>query len=235
MGKLKIPLKPLAVFTMDVNPESVQTLLASENYGDRLTGLNQLRELDPSKALELIQPVLSDENVRVRYAAVSQLATLGEQNRSETVAALITLLEEDKELDIKAAAADALGALHCAEAYPKLEAAYQNSNDWVLQLSIIAALGELGNPAGFELLETALSSETELVRIAAITALGELGDERAIALVAPLAKDGDWQLRSRVAQALGNFKDNDTAKSVLQTLANDKSEQVAQMAKAGLA
>lgn len=220
---------------MGVNSESVQALLASENYGDRLTGLNQLRELDPPTALALIQPVLGDENVRVRYAAVSQLATLGEQNRSETMATLIMLLEEDKELDIKAAAADALGALHCQEAYPQLEAAYQNSNDWVLQLSIIAALGELGNPAGFELLEAAMGSETELVRIATITALGELGDERAIALVAPLAKDDDWQLRSRVAQALGNFKHNDAAKSVLETLAQDESEQVAQIAQAGLA
>ncbi len=234
MGELKIPLEFFAVFTMDVNPESIQALLASENYGDRLKGLNQLRELAPTKALELIQPVLSDENVRVRYAAVSQLATLGEQNRSETTTTLLKFLDEDKELDIKAAAADALGALHCAEAYPQLEAAYQSSNDWVLQLSIIAALGELGNPAGFELLETALGSETELVRIAAITALGELGDERAIGLVAPLAKDDDWQLRSRVAQALGNFKSNEAAQSVLQALTDDKSEQVAQIAKAGL-
>lgn len=219
---------------MDVNSESVQALLASESYGDRLTGLNQLRALDPKQALALIQPVLSDENVRVRYAAVSQLATLGAQNPRETAAALLKLLEEDKELDIKAAAADALGALHYAEAYPQLEAAYRNSGDWVLQLSIIAALGELGNPAGVELLETALGSETELVRIAAVTALGELGDERAIALVAPLASDGDWQLRSRVAQALGNFKGNAAAQSVLQALAGDESEQVAQMAQAGL-
>ncbi len=219
---------------MGVTPESVQALLASESYGDRLTGLNQLREVEPQRALGLIQPILSDENVRVRYAAVSQLATLGEENRSETMATLLRLLEEDKELDIKAAAADALGALHCAEAYPQLEATYQASNDWVLQLSIIAALGELGNPAGFGLLETALGSETELVRTAAITALGELGDERAIALIVPLATDGDWQLRSRVAQALGNFNSNETAKLALQTLANDESEQVAQIAKAGL-
>ncbi len=220
---------------MSVTPESVQALLTSDNYGDRLSGLNQLRELDRQQALELVQPLLADENVRVRYAAVSQLATLGEQNPEATTASLIKLLEEDKELDIKAAAADALGALHCKEAYPKLEAAYRASNDWVLQLSIIAALGELGNPAGFELLEEALQSETELVRISAITALGELGDERAIALLTPLARDGDWQLRSRVAQSLSNFKGNETAQSTLKTLTQDESEQVAKIATLGLA
>jgi len=219
---------------MDVTPESVQALLASENYGDRLTGLNQLRELEQSQALDLIQPVLGDENVRVRYAAVSQLATLGRQAPEQTMTVLLKLLEEDPELDIKAAAADALGALNCTEAYPQLEAVYRGSGDWVLQLSIIAALGELGNPDGFDLLAEALESETELVRIAAITALGELGDERAIALVTPLAEDSDWQLRSRVAQALGNFKGNEAAESVLQTLSTDESEQVAQMARAGL-
>lgn len=219
---------------MGVNSESVQALLASENYGERLTGLNQLRELAPQVALALIQPVLSDANVRVRYAAVSQLATLGEQNPSETMTVLLKLLAEDPEADVKAAAADGLGALHCAEAYPQLEAAYSNSNDWVLQLSIIAALGELGNTAAFELLQQALNSETELIRIAAITALGELGDERAIALIAPLAQESDWQLRSRVAQALGHFRSDANAQSILKTLAGDKSEQVVQMAKAGL-
>lgn len=225
----------LAVPAMSVTPESAQALIASENYGDRLSGLNQLRELDPKQALGLVQPLLADENVRVRYAAVSQLATLGEQDPEATTASLINLLEEDKELDIKAAAADALGALHCQAAYPKLEAAYRASTDWILQLSIIAALGELGNPAGFELLEEALQSETELVRISAITALGELGDERAVALLTPLASNSDWQLRSRVAQALGHFKDNETAQSTLKALAQDESEQVAQIATSTMA
>jgi HEAT repeat protein len=119
-------------------------------------------------------------------------------------------------------------------AYPELEETYQATNDWLLQLSIIAALGELGNPAGFDLLVEALNSETELVKTAAIMALGELGDERAIALLTPLAETEDWQLRSRVAQALGFFK-QEAAQAVLEKLCQDASEPVAQIAKAGLA
>lgn len=218
---------------MSVTPESVQVLLASPSSGDRLSGLNQLRQLEPGRAFALIQPLLNDGHVRVRYAAVSQMATLGSQNPVLALELLRSRLLQDKELDVRAAAADALGALGCESAYPDLEAAYRGTGDWVLQLSIVAALGELGNPAGFELLAEALDSETELVRMAAILALGELGDGRAIPLLDPLAQNGDWQLRCRVAQALGHFPQAE-AQAVLQALAQDEVEQVAQIARLGL-
>ncbi|MCY7285208.1 MAG: HEAT repeat domain-containing protein, partial [Cyanobacteria bacterium CAN_BIN43] len=61
-------------------PEAVQELLSSEDFGKRLSGVNQLRTLDPDLAFTMIQPAIADKNVRVRYAAVSQVATLGKQN-----------------------------------------------------------------------------------------------------------------------------------------------------------
>ena len=72
------PLKTLiSTLNMSATPESVQTLLNSDNFGDRLSGINQLRQLDPATAFELIRPAVTDKNVRVRYAAVSQLSSLG--------------------------------------------------------------------------------------------------------------------------------------------------------------
>jgi HEAT repeat protein len=59
---------------MSVTPESVKELLRSDDFGQRLSAVNQLRQLDPAIAFELIQPAIADQSVRVRYAAVSQMA-----------------------------------------------------------------------------------------------------------------------------------------------------------------
>lgn len=217
-----------------VTPEGVRSRLSSDNYGDRLTALNQLRQLDGPQALELIQPALADENVRVRYAAVSQLASLGQYDRTGAIAALRRLLSQDPEMDVKAAAADSLGALHAQEAYGDLEAVYRGTEDWLLQFSIVAALGELGNPDGFELLQEALGSGTELVRTAAVSALGELGDRRAVTLLLPLCDAEDWQLRGRVAQALGYFLEEAGVRLALEGLTQDRVEQVSQSAQSAL-
>lgn len=218
---------------MSVTPESVQQLISSEDYGDRLRGINQLREIDPAIAFEMIQAATLDSNVRVRYAAVSQISSLGEQDRHKAMEILRDRLLNDPEADVKAAAADSLGALRLGEAYPDLEQVYQSTSEWLVQFSIIAALGELGDPRAFDLLQTGLNSETELVQTAAISSLGELGDPRAIDLITPFAKNPDWQMRYRVVQALHRLGGSQ-ARTTLEMLTNDQVEQVAQEAKTSL-
>jgi len=58
---------------------------------------------------------------------------------------------------VKAAAADAIGGLKLTAAYDDLVAVYQQSCDWLIQFSIVAALGELGEPRGFELSKSPLT------------------------------------------------------------------------------
>jgi HEAT repeat protein len=218
---------------MTVSRESVQQLLSSEDFGNRLSGVNLLRQLEPSVAYELIQPILTDANARVRYAAVSQLDTLGDQDLSLTLTLLRDRLLNDSEPDVQAAAADALGALKMTEAFEEMQQLYHQSSEWLLQFSIVAALGELGDSRAFPLLKEALSSETSLIQTAAISSLGELGDPRAVPLLVPFATDSDWQVRYRVAQALKPF-DTSEAQAALVGLANDSVEQVAQEAKRNL-
>jgi HEAT repeat protein len=215
-------------------PEAVQELLSSEDFGKRLSGINQLRTLDPDLAFAMIQPAIADKNVRVRYAAVSQVATLGRQNLTLALELLRRCLLEDPEPDVQAAAADAIGGLKLTSAFEDLQDLYHRSSEWLVKFSIIAALGELGDTRAFELLETALHSGTELVKAAAIGSLGELGDDRAIPLLLPLVTDPDWQVRHRTAQALGNF-DRPEIRTVLENLSHDEVEAVAQQAKDFLA
>ncbi|WOB42692.1 HEAT repeat domain-containing protein [Thermoleptolyngbya oregonensis NK1-22] len=214
---------------MTITPESVKALLESGDFGDRLRAVNQMRQLDPAIAFDLIQIAATDSSVRVRYAAVSQLASLGSQNPDMALDLLQASLR-DSEPDVQAAAADSIGALKLTAAYEDLKALYHRSTEWLVQFSIIAALGELGDPSSFDLLQEALGSTNELVRTAAIGSLGELGDPRAIPLLTAYATHPDWQIRHRVVQALGHFQTPE-ARAVLEGMVNDDNSAVAQEVK----
>ncbi len=214
---------------MSLTPADVQPLLTSENLGDRLKGVNLLRQIDPAIAFTLIQPLVKDTNERVRYAAVSQLDPLGKQDPDTTLSLLRDRLQNDPETDVKAAAADVIGGLQLTEAYDDLKQLYGETSDWLLQLSIIATLGELGEAKGIELLEEALNSDNGLVRISAVSALGELGSVEAVPSLIKLVRDEDWQVRYRLVQALGKLG-GEQAQATLKILAQDPMEQIAKEA-----
>jgi HEAT repeat protein len=214
---------------MSITPESVKQLLSSEDLGDRLRGVNQIRQLEPAIGFELIQSAIADSNSRVRYSAVSQLDTLGTQDLELSLNLLRDLLN-DPEPDVQAAAADCLGALKLHAAFEDLHQLYDTTPEWLVKFSIIATLGELGDPRGFELLTEALASDNELIQTAAISSFGELGDIQAVPLLSPYATSSNWQIRYRVVQALSRLGGVD-AKSILKTLADDEVEAIANEAR----
>lgn len=211
------------------SPETLRQQLASTDLGDRLRAVNALRELAPADGFPLLCLAARDANPRVRYAALSQFDTHGTHDRPAAIALLRDRLLNDEEPDVQAAAADSLGALSAAEAFEDLVGLYESTEEWLLQFSIVAALGELGDRRAFDLLSRAIASDNELERIAALSALGDLGDPRAVPLLAAQAGDEDWQVRDRVAKALKRF-DTPEARSALETLAADPVEQVAREA-----
>ncbi len=214
---------------MTITPESVKELICSENLGDRIRGVNQLRQLEGAIAFELVQTAIKDTNPRIRYAAVSQMDTLGNQDLPRAYTILRDRLLNDSETDVQAAAADCIGALKLTDAFEDLQRIYHTTSEWLLQLSIIATLGVFGDPRSFDLLAEALNSTTDIVKTAAIGSLGELGDSRAIPLLIPYATDPDWQIRHRIAQALGHLG-GEQARNTLETLATDEVELVAKEA-----
>jgi HEAT repeat protein len=217
---------------MSVTPESVKQLLDSEDLGDRLRAVNQIRELEPTTAFGLIQVAIGDSSARVRYSAVSQMDTLGTQDLDLSLSILRDLLQ-DPEPDVQAAAADCLGALKLHSAFEDLQQLYRTTNEWLVQFSIIATLGELGDPRSFTLLEQALASDNALIQTAAISSFGELGDLQAIPLLAPYANNADWQVRYRVVQALTRLGGAE-AKAILATLVDDDIEAIATEAQKAL-
>ncbi|MEM6838999.1 MAG: HEAT repeat domain-containing protein [Cyanobacteria bacterium P01_C01_bin.120] len=215
---------------MSPTPDSIKQMIESSNLGERLSGVNQARELDPAAAYPLIVQACHDANVRVRYAAVSQMDSLGDCDRQQTLDLLRQALLNDPEVDVQAAAADALGGLKLTEAFDDLQTVYDATTEWLLKFSIVAALGEMGDTRGFDLLARAIKSDISLVSTAAIGALGELGDPRAIPLLLSYLDADDWQVRHRLAQSLGQF-DTSEAKAALEQLSRDPSDTVADAAK----
>ena len=216
------------------NLEQIKALLQAEDFGDRIKAINRLRNIDPEIAFQLIQPLTDDPNTRVRYAAVSQISTLGEQDKP-TAYRVLTASLGDPEPDVQAAAADGLGALKLTDAMDDLQELYETTSEWLVQMSVVACLGEMGDARAFDLLKSALNQENSLVSVSAIGALGELKDERAIPLLLPYADSSDWQVRHRTAQALGNFPSHAEATQRLEQLAQDDSEIVAETARRLLA
>ncbi|AFZ36895.1 PBS lyase HEAT domain protein repeat-containing protein [Stanieria cyanosphaera PCC 7437] len=218
---------------MSITPESVGELLNSEDFGDRIRGINLLRQIEPEIAFELVKPIVKDQNTRVRYAAISQLDTVGIHNPTGALEILRDRLFNDPEADVQAAAADAIAGLKLTEAYDDLALLYHQTSDWLIQFSIVAALGELGEPRGFELLQEALTSDNNLLQTAAIGALGELGNPRAVPLLIPFVNHEDWQIRYRLAQALGRLGGEEAQQAIAQ-LSQDSVEQVAHEARINL-
>ncbi len=214
---------------MNITPDTVKKKLESEDLGDRLRGVNEIRQLEPSVGFELIQSAIKDKNARVRYSAVSQFDTLGVQDLDKSLSLLRELLQ-DPEIDVQSAAADCLGGLKLVAAFDDLQNLYQSTGEWIVKLSVIAALGELGEPRGFEMLKQALSEDNDLVKTAAISSMGELGNTEAVAILAPYAANPDWQIRYRVAQALNRLGTAE-ATAILESLATDEVEAVAEEAK----
>jgi HEAT repeat protein len=210
--------------------ESITELINSEQKGDRIKALNLVRELEPAIAFGYIQQLVTDNNTRVRYAAVSQMANLGGEDLTASLDILRDRLLNDPEPDVQAAAADAIGALKLTAAFEDLQQLYHTTSEWLLQFSIVAALGELGDPRGLELLQAALTSETSLVQTAAIGAIGELGNPAGVESIISFVTHPDWQIRYQLARALRNLG-GELAERNLAILMTDDVEQVAQEAK----
>lgn len=227
---------------MTVTLAGLKQKLQEAELGDRLRVMGEARVLPLDQRFELACMAKDDANARIRYDAVSQMSSLGHQDLDKALMVLRDRLLNDPETDVRAAAADSIAALRLTEAFEELVAAFKGSGEWLMQFSVVAALGELGDRRAFEVLMGALDHPEGLVRLAAIGALGELGDPRAVSCLIPFCQHGEWDVRHRVVQALGNLVriadpalDLAEVQALLQKLAEDEAPQVADAAKALLA
>lgn len=123
---------------------------------------------------------VANPKARVRVSAIADLARWAETDeRERCVSALLALLREDDDVDVRAAAALALADVHAVEALEILLVAADQGPPRVRQMALVA-IGELAQPrdaAAVQRIRAALSSDAPALRFQALVAAGRLLDE----------------------------------------------------------
>jgi HEAT repeat protein len=146
---------------------------------------------------------------------------LGRSNDERNVAPLADALRRDRDFIVRAAAADALGALKSKLAVAALTDALADASPDVRAASALA-LGRLGEERAIPPLRAALRDAEPVVRSGAAQALGKLGAANAAADVAALLTDAADEVRTSAAEALGSIGGKDAVDALIRRLA-DKS------------
>lgn len=186
--------------------------------------------------------------IAVRENSAEALGIIGDKI---AVPALIDALFEDPDEEVRWKAAAALGKLKDESSVDALINALQDTS-WAVRRNATIALGDIGDEQGYDPLLNSLKDPDWHVRKYAAIALGKIGDERAIKplvntlrdddidvrwkAVIALGKIGtpavedllkayeseDWQLRSQIAEVLGNIKDERAVEPLIDSLYNSK-------------
>lgn len=162
--------------------------LTSRSVQQRIEACDRLRKLADPASTPKLEPLLKDEDPRVRQAAAFALGDLRDEG---AVQPLIDAIDfsvgggSDRETrtinEANRAIATALGELRDRRATPA-ELKLLRSRDHYVKLAAVEALGALGDPTAVEPLMAIATDDSQEPFIAkkAIVALGHLGDPRAV-------------------------------------------------------
>jgi HEAT repeat protein len=126
--------------------------------------------------------------------------TLGEVRASAATPTLVRLLAFDPAIEVRGAAARALGQLKSVDHLPDLEEALRDR--FFVKCQAIAAMAEIRDPTSLPVLLSLLRDSQVEVQYHAAVALGELGDERAMRPLELLMKSESDVARRGAAKAL---------------------------------
>ncbi|MCU0534794.1 MAG: HEAT repeat domain-containing protein [Hydrococcus sp. Prado102] len=186
----------------------IETYLKSSDSQERLKAIVELRNYDSEVAIPLLLSVIRDREFIVRsFVAMG----LGKKRSPEAFAALLELMQFDRDSNVRSEAANSI-SYYGEVAASHLVAAFHRDDHWLLRRSILAGLADL-NCLG-ELLEVSicgLDGDDVTVQEACVDALGLLagttGQESALEKLLSLVKADWWRIRARVAKALSKYND----------------------------
>ena len=183
---------------------------------------------EPAPATESVDALLAqmEHPSPARARIVSALAR---SRDPRAVSALVGALS-DEDMILRAAAAEALGAIGAKESVPRLQALLA---DPVLsvQLAAAKALVALKDTRGTEWLRQLAGSEHAAMRLAAVRALKHEPDPQWQATVRALTGDVDPEVRRNAAELIAPF-DPGLAETTLKPLLDDPNPAIRQVARA---
>jgi HEAT repeat protein len=185
--------------------DALVAALQDQYYHVRQSAALALGEIGEARTLPALLRALGDPEPEVRCSA---LVAIGKFNDPAAFERMADLLLEDPTIEVRQAAASALGSTRLPEALPYLTVALRDSFWWFEREGTIAPLLEtfldIGQPSVTPLLE-ALEDKEGTVRRFAATLLGRLGDPRAIEPLGMALYDMHFEVGEAAAEALARF------------------------------
>ena len=160
-----------------LDPLSNSELLQAIRSGDpsrAMPALASLRQLPAPEAIPLLLIGLQQTAFAIRSLCC---AGLGYKRSEQGRQALVKVLKEDPDANVRAEAANALAYYGVVEAWPLLRQTFVDDDHWLVRCSILAALAEdpTMQPAWLlDLAELALADRDGTVRVGGAELLGRL-------------------------------------------------------------
>eukprot|EP00276_Gloeochaete_wittrockiana_P006218 CAMPEP_0184657950 /NCGR_PEP_ID=MMETSP0308-20130426/22982_1 /TAXON_ID=38269 /ORGANISM="Gloeochaete witrockiana, Strain SAG 46.84" /LENGTH=271 /DNA_ID=CAMNT_0027096469 /DNA_START=322 /DNA_END=1137 /DNA_ORIENTATION=+ len=214
--------------------------LRSDGDKQQLNALSEIRFLPAIAAVPLVEQVLkTSTNELVKSQALYALVALGPAALTDALRIIKAVLETESDYTVRAAAAGALGYIEDNDASEILMRAFYEDVNWIVRYSAVVALGNKKNERSLDFLISTLDkqnaedkSDTLLIQ-ALIGVLGEMKDVRAVEPILRFVGNGDFMVRAKVAEALGNLP-SERSVSALEYLEKDGVEMVFRQAELSL-
>jgi HEAT repeat protein len=178
----------------------IATLQDKDSYV-RLMAASALGDIGDSRAVEPLLKTFKDDLAEdTRSYAAKALGKINSAPANEAVLTALQTALKDKNLNIRCAAACALGDMKVTKAIPSL-VELLGHNAYCVREAASAALAEIGKPAVESLLKS-LDNEDPRTRQHAAVALGMIGDRRAVGPLINRLDDKDGIVQGKVIEVL---------------------------------
>jgi HEAT repeat protein len=185
----------------------IQVSLNSADCQERLRALTALRNYHADVVVPLLKSKVDDPEFIVRsFVAMG----LGRKQRPDAFAALLELMKNDHDYNVRAEAANSL-AMYGQPALPHLVQMFYDDENWLIRRSILAAVMDMREPdALWEICLAGLAGSDITVQDASVEALGLLANSakapEALQTLLSLMSHDSWAIRYSVAKALRQFQ-----------------------------
>ncbi len=186
----------------------IETYLESTNPQERMKAITELRHYSPPLVVPLLKRRMYDQEFMIRsFVAMG----LGFKRTDEAFELLIDIIENDKDYNVRAEAANSL-AKYGEPSIPHLVNLFQQDSHWLVRQSIFAAIDLTEHPEILlDLSILGFKGEDPVVKLTAIASLGQLAGtaqaSSALELLLEAANSEKAAIRAEVARALKDFTD----------------------------
>ena len=184
----------------------IETYLESPNPQERMKAITELRHYEPPLVVPLLKRRMYDQEFMIRsFVAMG----FGFKRTDEAFELLVKLIENDKDYNVRAEAANSL-AKYGEQSIPHLVKLFQQDSHWLVRQSIFAAIDLREYPEILlDLSILGFQGEDPVVKLTAIANLGQLAETAqasfALELLLEAADSEKATIRAQAAKTLKHF------------------------------